>query len=435
MLFCPKIHLFLFPFLLAVCGSGLLTGQESPIVPLINEGHRFGETEIEKDAFPKIEQALKRLENEGHFLKNDTLIGFINGIVDKVKPPEIEDFSIKSYLLKSPEINAGIYMNGALQINTGLLAVLDNEAQLAYIICHELAHFIYRHSLLKYCKADELEEKYHNQVFKTRKKFQESLVEISEYSILIESEADSLGLELFLKAGYSPQQAVAALEKLPYPDTIGYLPTIFKTMFGLGLTLPTHPKNEDRIAFLNRAIEGAGTGGFTGDEKYGPIKLDMALLNIAILKSNDESFGLVAVLDSVQHLIPDTTSIYYREIKITKAEVYQRILDEPILSGQLLYIREQKTEHGKVPLLVSEKTALTTFEKYQPAIEKEAIEILHSILDDPDIGYRALRALGMIHYQNKDYKKAENYLTQYLQSGKKIPDKRFINHIIDNMKK
>ena len=46
----------------------------------------------------------------------------------------------------STELNAFALPNGSIYFNIGLLARIENEAQLATILAHEAAHFIEKHS-------------------------------------------------------------------------------------------------------------------------------------------------------------------------------------------------------------------------------------------------------------------------------------------------
>ena len=45
-------------------------------------------------------------------------------------------------------INAFALPNGSIYVNTGLLAILDNESELASVIGHEITHVMHRHAYL-----------------------------------------------------------------------------------------------------------------------------------------------------------------------------------------------------------------------------------------------------------------------------------------------
>lgn len=48
-------------------------------------------------------------------------------------------------LSRNPEANAHAVGNGTILLNIGLLPMLENDSQLAFILCHELAHVQCRH--------------------------------------------------------------------------------------------------------------------------------------------------------------------------------------------------------------------------------------------------------------------------------------------------
>ncbi|OYY70945.1 M48 family metallopeptidase [Sphingomonas sp. 28-63-12] len=58
--------------------------------------------------------------------------------------------AVRLYIERVPEFNASMMPNGGLQLLTGLLLRVRNEAELAAILAHEFAHFEERHSLAKF---------------------------------------------------------------------------------------------------------------------------------------------------------------------------------------------------------------------------------------------------------------------------------------------
>jgi beta-barrel assembly-enhancing protease len=55
--------------------------------------------------------------------------------------------SLRVYIIDMPVVNASCYPNGMVLVETGLLLRADNEAQLAFVLGHELTHYFKRHSL------------------------------------------------------------------------------------------------------------------------------------------------------------------------------------------------------------------------------------------------------------------------------------------------
>ena len=54
---------------------------------------------------------------------------------------------IRVYLMRTPFFNASMAPNGMMQVWTGLLLRVENEAQLAAVLGHEIGHYVARHSV------------------------------------------------------------------------------------------------------------------------------------------------------------------------------------------------------------------------------------------------------------------------------------------------
>jgi len=99
-------------------------------------------------------------------------------------------------------------------VNMGLISQLENEAQLAYILCHEIIHFRRKHSMNKYVKLEG------NRGELKKKSYEEQLFTRAAYSKEHETQADLEGLDLFLKTGYSTEVLDGVFDVLEY----GHLP-------------------------------------------------------------------------------------------------------------------------------------------------------------------------------------------------------------------
>jgi Zn-dependent protease with chaperone function len=134
-------------------------------------------------------------------------------------------------LIQSPIINAKASATGLIYVYTGLIAALDNEEQLAFVIGHELGHLAAAHSdssLANYLETYYTKEyiKQVKQVIKEEYYINSRLTELYRnnslnglyHSRAHEYEADAFGFSLLKKAGYSPYQAQITLEKLDKVD-------------------------------------------------------------------------------------------------------------------------------------------------------------------------------------------------------------------------
>ncbi|MDD6773213.1 MAG: M48 family metalloprotease [Bacteroidales bacterium] len=95
-------------------------------------------------------QAISALRNNSLTIEDPYLTSYINSLLVKINPSQRLDFfkyNFKVVIAKDDTPNAGIYPNGALVINAGMLARIHTEDELVALLCHEANHFICNHYL------------------------------------------------------------------------------------------------------------------------------------------------------------------------------------------------------------------------------------------------------------------------------------------------
>lgn len=141
--------------------------------------------------------SLKKLLYSGLVLYGDPLSNYINQVADKALSG---DKNLRSklhfYVFKSEQVNAFTLANGNIFVTMGLLAKIEEENQLALVICHEAIHYKNNHLYLEEKKHNLLKERY-GKAF-TEFKFSKIL----NYSKELETEADVEGFKLLLKSEY-----------------------------------------------------------------------------------------------------------------------------------------------------------------------------------------------------------------------------------------
>ncbi len=135
---------------------------------------------------------------------------------------------LRFYTVKSPEVNAFATGNGMIFINAGLVAQVENEAQLAFVISHEIVHYFRHHALEKIMRKERItsEEDEQNEL--------KEFLRTHGRSREMENEADSLGLAMFyLKSGYDKAVSEGIFDVLQYSlqpfDEILFDTTFFDT--------------------------------------------------------------------------------------------------------------------------------------------------------------------------------------------------------------
>ncbi len=161
---------------------------------------------------------LRDLLLSGDVLINDPLGIYVNKVADELlkNNPELRK-QIHIYVTKSPHVNAHAFDKGFIFINAGLLAQLENEAQLAYVISHELTHVVKKHSVNQYIENMKLERgtsTYETGSYEARN------IAKYRFSQENETEADAEGLVRIKESGYSVKALSGAFDVLQY----SYLP-------------------------------------------------------------------------------------------------------------------------------------------------------------------------------------------------------------------
>jgi predicted Zn-dependent protease len=155
-------------------------------------------------------------------------------------------------VLDSPVVNAFAVPGGYVYLTRGILAYLNDEAELAGVVAHEIGHIAARHSAQQYSKAQftQLGLGLGSVLSKTFRKYAGiaqagvGLLFLS-FSRSNEREADALGVEYSAKAGYDSNHMAnlfVSLERLNPGESRGGLPGWFST----------HPNPENRIAAIQR---------------------------------------------------------------------------------------------------------------------------------------------------------------------------------------
>lgn len=146
-------------------------------------------------------------------LVDDSLAGMARQVADRLlQHDSITRCAIRIYTLHSSDVNAWTFDRGVILITTGLYARLENEAQLAFILAHEISHYKSKHALNTFAlqTCDDLQ----------RCSAPERLNRINSYSRENEMDADRDGIALMRAAGYDLSTVTSVFDLLQY----SYLP-------------------------------------------------------------------------------------------------------------------------------------------------------------------------------------------------------------------
>ncbi|MBC8046510.1 MAG: M48 family metalloprotease [Fimbriimonadaceae bacterium] len=156
--------------------------------------------------------------HNGRVVFGDPVTNYLNEIKSELLKgfPDLNN-AIRIYTFKSKEVNAFTFGNGIVLVSTGLMAQVKNEAQLAFILCHEFEHYIEKHSFTSYVESTKRSRG--DGAYKNLNKVALEM-ERYKYSKDLEGAADLKAVELFKKSKYSINAVEGAFTMLLY----SYLP-------------------------------------------------------------------------------------------------------------------------------------------------------------------------------------------------------------------
>lgn len=194
-------------------------------------------------------QTAMMIESSAHIIQDPVIVEYVNRVGQNlVRNSDAKvPFTIK--VIDSDDINAMALPGGFFYVNTGLILAADDEAELAGVMAHEIAHVAARHQTRNMTRAQYASLATIPLIFVINSwgVYQATNMAMSvavpavfmKFNRADEAEADYLGLQYLYKAGYDPQGLISVFEKVKALDKQkpGTLAKVFSD----------HPPTPDRI--------------------------------------------------------------------------------------------------------------------------------------------------------------------------------------------
>jgi hypothetical protein len=155
--------------------------------------------------------------NEKGFLFDKDIYPYLSSIFYNILDKNgLDKSQFHFFVDRCPEVNAYTYEDGTIVCNLGLLRIMQNESELTMVFCHEIGHYLLKHTntalknYLERINSDEFAaevKEIKKDTYNTKEKLENLFIvdvfDRRKHNRLQEAAADSMGMILFSKTNYS----------------------------------------------------------------------------------------------------------------------------------------------------------------------------------------------------------------------------------------
>lgn len=398
----------------------VITGCATSNIPSLTAADaRFGQSQEEKNLLTRADELDQELDRKGMLLETPALVEYLQNVGQPLVPKEAaQQVGFRFHVLRSPVSNAFALPNGSIYLSVGLLAYLDDEAELAQVMGHEISHVVLRHGIKSYetnrsrIVAAHIADMF---LFGTSLAYLPYVASVASYSREQEEEADVAGLRAVVARGYSSDEAIRVFERIQE----------VKRGEGVeGSWYSSHPSNNQRAeALRERVRKGEIPAGQHRGEgtAYREIAALIAEENIR-LKLNARQYEL-ALDAATRSLAEHPNSALYH---FYKGEAYRSMGDDP---------KGAAREHGWIYGKSYNDKLVAEFEGRRDEFYQSAETAYQQALALDAHLLVALRGLGLLNLERGEYDAARERLGAYLAQNKTLSDRGYIANLLKGINK
>jgi len=194
------------------------------------------------------------IDHNTKLLKDQLVTEYVNRLAQTLVRNSDARIPFTVKVIESDDINAFALPGGYLYVNTGLILAAEDEAELAGVMSHEIAHVAARHATRQMTRATMFDLASLPLIFvggglgaaiQSTMGFVKPLG-LTKFTRGFETEADYLGVQYLYKAGYDPQALVSFFERVSAMEK--HRPGVVERAF------LTHPPTSDRVRKLHKEL-------------------------------------------------------------------------------------------------------------------------------------------------------------------------------------
>lgn len=231
----------------------LLGGCATTDLPDVNQSG-FEVTDDEQRLFNRSAEFNREVDASGVLYEDADLEHYLTRVANIMLPVDFDagHINVDVKVIDDSIVNAYAMPGGRIYMTTAMLAMMDNEAQLAIILGHELTHILERHQLRMQRSAASNAAFFGSINLIVPFSSIGHLAAVTGFSQQFESQADEHGFEALLRREYSPGQAVLLFERIE------------KYIIKEGIRTPqffsSHPHIRNRVTHFQGLVDGLPAG-------------------------------------------------------------------------------------------------------------------------------------------------------------------------------